>query len=97
MGWLVTCDSGMLSQAREMCALERTGLTLVIADAAGHDPILATGLVLAHIQRISQLVETGTAKIFRLKARTPDPEMPSDRVNQIASHRKVSVGLSSSR
>jgi hypothetical protein len=44
---LITCDNSMLSDARIMAMLERTGMTLVIADGQGHHPIRATGLILS--------------------------------------------------
>ena len=43
-GWdgLVTTDSGMLRQPREVAVIRQTNLTLVVAHDAGHDPIKAT-------------------------------------------------------
>ena len=61
LGWhdrpwdgLITTDARMLSQPREIAALLQTRLTLVVAEAAGHDMIKATGLVLTHIGRDRQ-------------------------------------------
>jgi hypothetical protein len=46
---LITTDTGMLSLARELAVLMQTGLTLFVAEAAGHDPLRATGLVLTYL------------------------------------------------
>jgi hypothetical protein len=46
---LITTDAKMLSLPRELAVLSQTRLTLVVAEAVGHDPIKATGLVLAHL------------------------------------------------
>src|SRR5438270_13287405 len=42
---LITTDANMLRLPRELTVLCQTKLTLVVAVAAGHDPIKATGLV----------------------------------------------------
>jgi hypothetical protein len=46
---LLTTDTGMLSLPRELAVLMQTRLTLVVAHAAGHDPLKATGLVLTYL------------------------------------------------
>jgi hypothetical protein len=50
---LITTDSGMLSLPRELFVLLQTHLTLVVAHAAGHDPLDATGLVLTYLPWIA--------------------------------------------
>ena len=47
---LVTNDRNMLSLPKELSVLCQTKLTLVVAKAAGQDPIKATGLLLAHLE-----------------------------------------------
>jgi hypothetical protein len=49
---LVTTDSSMIQLPRELAVLMQTKLTLVVALEAGHDPLKATGLVLAHLPGI---------------------------------------------
>lgn len=51
---LVTTDSSMLNQARELAVVRQTNLSLVVAHDSGHDPIKATGLLLAHIDYIAR-------------------------------------------
>jgi hypothetical protein len=46
---LITTDSGMPSLTRELSVLMQTRLTLVVAQAAGHDPLKATDLVLTYL------------------------------------------------
>ncbi len=50
---LLTTDTGMLSLPRELAVLMQTRLTLVVAHAAGHDPLKATGLVLTYLPWIA--------------------------------------------
>jgi hypothetical protein len=49
---LITTDARMLNLPRELAVLCQTKLTLVVAVEAGHDPIKATGLVLAHLSNV---------------------------------------------
>ncbi len=51
---LIPTDASMLSLPRVLAVLCQTKLTLVVAVAAGHDPIKATGLVFAHISNICE-------------------------------------------
>src|SRR4051812_36910333 len=44
---LITTDSSMLNQGRELAALIQTKLTLVVALEAGHNPVKASGLLFA--------------------------------------------------
>jgi hypothetical protein len=50
---MISNDTSMLDQERELAVLGYTHLTLVAPVAAGHDPIRSTGLVLAHIEDIA--------------------------------------------
>ena len=49
---LVTTDSSMATLPRELAALMQTCLTLVVAAESGHDPVKATGLLLAYLPGI---------------------------------------------
>lgn len=46
---LITTDSSILNQPPELAVLIQTKLTLVVAMAAGDDPIKATGLLFAYL------------------------------------------------
>lgn len=63
---LITDDADMLSLPNEMVALARTSLCLVIADAAGHQAIKATGLLMIYLQAIVNSRPHGGPSIFLL-------------------------------
>lgn len=60
---LITTDAKMLSLPKELALLCQTKLTLVVAEAVGHDPIKATGLILAHIGRICDQTRPDRAQV----------------------------------
>jgi hypothetical protein len=70
LGWdgLITTDSGMLSLPRELSVLMQTHLTLVVADAAGHDPLKATGLVLTYLPWIAQHTRPNESQVWVLRS-----------------------------
>jgi hypothetical protein len=71
---LIITDHDMLSLPKELAVLCQSRLSLVIAVAAGHDPIKATGLVLAHINGICGLTrpERSTGVWVRTTAKPPE-------------------------
>lgn len=73
---LISTDAGMLNLLREVSVLCQTKLTLVIADAAGHDPLAATGLVLAHLPYICKQTMPDRAQLWRLRANRKPAEDP---------------------
>jgi hypothetical protein len=77
----------MLSLPRELAVLCQTKLTLVAAEAVGHDPIKATGLVLAHITRICEQTRMDTAQVWRLRTSTRPAEEPWDFLCRVAERR----------
>jgi hypothetical protein len=81
----ITIDAKMLLQSREMTALSRTGMALIIADAAGQDPIRATGLVMVHLAQIANTL-TGVPQIFRLRMGVLKIEHPRIYLKSIADH-----------
>jgi hypothetical protein len=66
----------MLSLPKELAVLCQSRLSLIIAVAAGHDPIKATGLVLAHISGICGLTRPESPQIWRLRTTAKPPEDP---------------------
>jgi len=93
VGWdgLITTDSGMLSLPRELSALLQTRLTLVVADASGHDPLKATGLVLTYLPWIANQTRPDAAQLWVLRAANRPPEDPWHRLERIASRRHSSA------
>lgn len=88
---LITTDRNMLSLPKELSVLCQTRLTLVVAIAAGHDPIKATGLVLAHIAGICQRTRNDRGQVWRLATAQRDAEDPWRYVEQSAWRRGESA------
>lgn len=49
---LITIDGRMLNQPKELIALARSRLTLVVTDGAGNNALRGTGLLLTHMPAI---------------------------------------------
>lgn len=88
---LITTDHDMLSLPKELAVLCQSRLSLVIAVAAGHDPIKATGLVLAHISGICSQTRPKIPQIWRLRTTAKPPEDPWDFITKIASRQGATV------
>lgn len=86
---LITTDAKMLSLPRELVVLCQTKLTLVVAEAVGHDPIKATGLVLAHISRICNQTRVDAAQVWRLRTSTKPAEDPWGFLTRAAERRGI--------
>ena len=84
---LITTDASMLSLPRELSVLCQTKLTLVVAVAAGHDPIKATGLVFAHISNICQRTRRDRPQVWRLATAGRDADDPWDYLERAAGRR----------
>lgn len=81
---IVTADRRMLGQARELAVLQQTGISLVVAEGSGHDPVKAAGLVLTHIGQISSQLTPGKSQIWSLASQGPRPQRPVDYVGKLA-------------
>lgn len=86
---LITTDSGMLALPRELCVLLQTRLTLVVAHAAGHDPLKATGLLLTYLPWIANHSDPRTAQLWVLRAANRPHMNPLDQLATIAERRGV--------
>lgn len=73
---LITTDVDMVKLPKEMTVLHQTKMTLVIAEAAGHDPLAATGLLLAHLPFICKQTTPEHAQLWRLRASRKPWEKP---------------------
>ncbi len=84
---LITTDCNMLNLPKELAVLCQTKLTLVVAVSAGHDPIKATGLVLAHLAGICQRTRPGRGQVWKLATRQRGAEDVWDHVEATARRR----------
>ena len=73
---LITTDANMLALPRELAVLMQTKLTLVVAKESGHDPIKATGLLLAYLPGICQRTAGDKAQLWTLRAVQKGAEDP---------------------
>lgn len=79
----------MVDRPRELSVLLQTKLTLVIAEAAGHDPLKATGLVLTHLPAICERTDRAIPQLWTLRA-SPRPHTdPWDQLAKLAGRRDV--------
>jgi hypothetical protein len=83
---LITTDSSMLTQGPELAALIQTKLTLVVAMAAGHNPVKASGLLFAYLGAICQRTTPEQAQVWRLNAVARAHEKPWDLLARFAEH-----------
>lgn len=81
---LVTTDANMLALPRELAVLMQTKLTLVVAKASGHDPIKATGLLLAYLPGICQHTRDDKAQLWTLNALPRPADNPWDKLAHVA-------------
>lgn len=88
---LITADSSMTSLPREMCVLAQTRLTLVVAAAVGHDPLKATGLVLAHLPNICKQSKPNLAQVWTLRATSRPHETPEHYLTAIAKRERRAI------
>jgi hypothetical protein len=88
---LITTDSGMLSLPRELSVLLQTKLTLVVADAAGHDPLKATGLVLTYLPWIAAHTQPDLAQVWVLRSGNKPHDDPWTWMTKLAGRRGTSA------
>jgi hypothetical protein len=81
---MISNDTSMLEQERELAVLGYTHLTLIAPVAAGHDPIRSTGLVLAHIEDIAARTTPRKPQVWRLPGRTGGGSHPDQFLEKLA-------------
>lgn len=69
----ISCDDNMLDNPRVVAVIEQTKFTVVSCQETGHDPIVASGLLLAHVPRISKRHDSDKPQVWRLR---PTEEKP---------------------
>jgi hypothetical protein len=88
---LITSDKNMLGLPKELAVLCQTKLTLVVAVAAGHDPIKATGLLLTHLGSICEQTRADSAQVWTLRTARKAPEDPWIHMTQAAARQDISA------
>jgi hypothetical protein len=81
---IISNDTSMLEQERELAVLGYTHLSLVAPVAAGHDPIRSTGLVLAHIEEIAARTTPRKPQVWRLAHRAGRGHHPDRFIAKLA-------------
>jgi hypothetical protein len=81
---LITTDANMLALPRELAVLLQTKLTLVVTKESGHDPIKATGLLLAYLPGICQQTQPERPQVWTLRAVQRPANDPWERMEQLA-------------
>lgn len=85
----VTNDAQILNSPRELVALSRTTLTLVVTEGTGHDPLVANGLLQVHLGEIAADGNTRPT-IYRLRKTGKSVDSPARRLNTLAANRNRS-------
>jgi len=88
---LITTDSSILNQPPELAVLIQTKLTLIVAMAAGDDPIKATGLLFAYLGGICGHTDPGTPQVWKLRAANRPARKPWDDLKRAADHQHRNV------
>ena len=84
---LLTTDTGMLSLPRELAVLMQTRLTLVVAQAVGHDPLKATGLVLTYLPWIAAHTRPEEAQVWVLRSANKPADDPWSHLEKVATRK----------
>jgi hypothetical protein len=74
----ITCDDNMLDNPRVVAVIEQTKLTVVSCESSGHDPIVASGLLLAHLPRVRKRHDPETPQVWRLRPTEERPRKVAD-------------------
>jgi hypothetical protein len=83
---LVTTDEGMLVLPRELSVLLQTRVSLVVVREAGHDPVMATGILLAQISGVCNRTTRDHPQLWKLGTTEKRPDNPWDDLAGIARH-----------
>ena len=81
---MISNDTSMLDQERELAVLGYTQLTSRAARRSGPRPNRSTGLVLTHIENIASRTTSRRPQVWRLSARTGGGQHPDDFLEKLA-------------
>jgi hypothetical protein len=71
----ISDDDGMLDNPRVIAVIEQLRMTLVVCVEINHDPIAATGLLLAHLPRVAKRHHSNRVQIWKIH---PTEQRPRD-------------------
>lgn len=83
---LATQDAKMLNLPKELLVIERTKLKVIAIESTGHQPVAATGILLAHLDRLRAQADPRRAQVWRLSVKLGQPLDPGDILNNVAGH-----------
>lgn len=66
---LITNDPSMLANPKVVAVVEQTKFSVVACERTGHDPVVATGLLLTQLPHVSKRHYPGRPQIWRLSSR----------------------------
>lgn len=83
----ITNDDGILKLSREMVALTRTRLHLIVTPKQGHQPLRAVALIMLHLEEIVRRARGRSGPlIYRLAASRLGPALtPGQQIDRLAS------------
>lgn len=84
-------DRRMLDLPRELTVLSQTGLTLVVINGHGHNPVRATGILLAHIDHICHHTRRNKPQIWDLSVAQKEHRKPGEYLSRMAQIRRCTV------
>ncbi len=88
---MITADANMLGLPRELAVLLQTRLTLVVAEAAGDDPLKASGMIILHLPGICKLTDSMTPQVWRLRSPRSKPLKPWKLLEDVASRQDLTA------
>ena len=74
----ISDDDGMLDNPRVIAVVEQTKTTLVVCAEINHDPIAATGRLLAHLPRVAKRHRSDRAQIWKIHPTEQRPRKLSE-------------------
>ncbi|HET9754422.1 MAG TPA: hypothetical protein VFP52_15725 [Myxococcales bacterium] len=83
---LITCDGDFLRVPKTVSAVIETKLAVVITEAAGHDPLIASGLLLINLETVCKGLVRDTPQLWRLSHAKKPVLDPWDEFRKIAKH-----------
>ncbi len=88
---LITCDYDPSVVPRVLSAIHQTRFRVVSIDAAGHDPLIATGALLLELPGVVKRMKLDSPQVFRLHPRSARPASPRDLFGLLAKRHGKSI------